>query len=203
LSSGQPIRRAARFFVSSYAKEELPVATRAEKATLVEALAEQLASSPLSIVSGFTNLSVAEQQVLRAQMRESGATLRVIKNNLAARAAERAGIQGLGALLSGQSAFTFSGDDIVGAARVLRDFSLIHPTVDIRGGALNGEVLDNQRVLRLASIPGREQLNAEMVWAIGAPISNLVHTLDGLISGLVYALQERVDQLQAAAEGGA
>ena len=55
---------------------------------------------------------------------------------------------------------------------------------------------------RIASIPGRDQLNAEVVWAIGAPISNLVHTLDGLISGLVFALQERVDQLQAA-EGGA
>jgi large subunit ribosomal protein L10 len=179
------------------------VATRAEKAAVIDALTDQLTSAPLSIVSGFRNLSVAEQQTLRSQVRESGATIRVIKNNLAALAADRAGIQGLDALLSGQSAFTFSGEDIPAAARVLRDFSRQHPTIEIRGGALNGEVLDGERVLRLASIPGREQLNAEVVWAIGAPISNLVHTLDGLISGLVYALQERVDQLQAAAEGGA
>ena len=178
------------------------MATRAQKAVVVDALTDQLASAPLSIVSGFTDLSVAEQQALRAQTREAGATLRVIKNTLAALAADKTGIQGLDALLNGQSAFTFSGEDVPAAARVLRDFSQQHPTVEIRGGALNGEVLDGAQVLRLASIPGREQLNAEVVWAMGAPISNLVYTLDGLISGLVYALQERVDQLQAA-EGGA
>ena len=178
------------------------MATRAQKAVVVDALTDQLASAPLSIVSGFTDLSVTEQQALRAQTREAGATLRVIKNTLAALAADKAGIQGLDALLNGQSAFTFSGEDVPAAARVLRDFSQQHPTVEIRGGALNGEVLDGAQVLRLASIPGREQLNAEVVWAMGAPISNLVYTLDGLISGLVYALQERVDQLQAA-EGGA
>ena len=178
------------------------MATRAEKAAVVDALADQLTSASLSIVSGFTNLSVADQQELRTQVRASGATLRVVKNNLAALAAERAGIQGLDALLNGQSALTFSGEDLPAAARVLRDFSQQHPTVEIRGGALNGEVLDGDRVQKLAAIPGREQLNAEVVWAIGAPISNLVHTLDGLISGLVFALQERVDQLQTA-EGGA
>ena len=178
------------------------MATRAQKAALVDALADQLSATPLSIVSGFTNLSVADQQSLRAQMRESGATVRVVKNSLAALAAERVGIQGLDTLFNGQSAFTFSGEDVAAAARVLRDFAQQHPTIDIRGGSLNGQVLDGDRVLRLASIPGREQLNAEVVWAMGAPISNLVHTLDGLISGLVYALQERVDQLQAA-EGGA
>ncbi len=178
------------------------MATRAEKAVVVDALTDQLASAQLSIVSSFTNLSVTDQQVLRGQIRESGATLRVVKNTLAALAADRAGIQGLDALLNGQLALTFSGEDVPAAARVLRDFSRQHPTIEVRGGALNGEVLDGERVLRLASIPGREQLNAEVVWAIGAPISNLVHTLDGLISGLVFALQERVDQLQAA-EGGA
>lgn len=195
-----PTRRS--IFVSTNAKEEVPVATRAEKAALVDALVDQLASAPLSIVSGFTDLSVTDQQALRTQIRETGSTLRVVKNSLAALAADRAEIRGLDALLNGQSAFTFSGEDVPAAARALRDFSLRHPTVEIRGGALNGEVLDGERVLRLASIPGREQLNAEVVWAIGAPISNLVHTLDGLIAGLVYALQERVDQLQAA-EGGA
>ena len=179
------------------------MATRAQKAAAVDVLTDLLTSAPLSIVSGFTNLSVADQQSLRSQMRGAGATLRVVKNNLAALAADRAGIQGLDALLTGQTAFTFSGEDLPAAARVLRDFSRQHPTIDIRGGALNGQLLDGDRVLRLASIPGREQLNAEVVWAIGAPISNLVYTLDGLISGLVYALQERVDQLKAPAEGGA
>ena len=129
------------------------MATRAQKAALVDALSDQLAAAPLSIVSGFANLSVADQQALRSQIREQGATLRVIKNSLAALAADQAGIQGLDALLAGQSAFTFSGEDVTAAARVLRDFSQQHPTVEIRGGALNGEVLDGDRVLRLGGDP--------------------------------------------------
>ena len=96
---------------------------------------------------------------------------------------------------------TFSGDDIVAAARTLRDFSSAHPTMDIRGGVVDGKPLDAIRVMRIASLPGLEQLRAEAVWSMESPISGLVRVLEGTVSGIVYALQERVDQIKAHAEG--
>lgn len=180
------------------------MATRTEKAALVEELAEQLKAAPICIVSGFKDVSVADQQVLRSRMRDVNAKLRVVKNSLASRAAADAGMAELGSLLAGQSAFTFGSDDVPAAARVLHEFSGEHPTIDIRGAMLDGALLESGGVIKLASIPGRDQLNAELVWALDSPISGFVHVLDGLIGGLVYALQGRVDQMQAAdSEGGA
>ncbi len=177
--------------------------TRAQKAAVVEELTAQLQSAPISIVSGYRDLSVTEQQELRARIRGAGATFRVVKNSLAVRAASQVGAPGLGEFLNGQSALTFGGEDVPAAARALRDFAAAHPSVDIRGGVLDGELLNADRVLKLAAIMGREQLNAELVWAINAPIAGIVHALDSLISGLVYALQGRLDQLhEAGAEGG-
>ena len=179
------------------------MATKSEKATLVEELAVLMKSASISIVSGYKDLSVADQQELRSRIRETGATFRVVKNSLAIRAASNADMEGLGPMLAGQSAFTFGSEDVPSAARALRDFSDDHPSLDIRGAMFEGDVLDLASVLKIASIPGRDQLNAELVWTLDSPISGFVHVLDGLINGLVYALQGRVDQLGAnEAQGG-
>ena len=113
------------------------MATRTEKAALVDELAEQLKAAPICIVSGFKDVSVADQQVLRSRMRDVNAKLRVVKNSLASRAATDAGMAELGSLLTGQSAFTFGSDDVPAAARVLHEFSSEHPTIDIRGAMLD------------------------------------------------------------------
>ena len=173
------------------------MATKNEKATLVDEISALLKNASISIVSGYKDLSVADQQELRARIRETGATFRVVKNSLAIRAAGDAEMEGLGPMLAGQSAFTFGGEDVPSAARALRDFSDDHPSLDIRGAMFEGQVLDSTSDLRLASIPGRDQLNAELVWALDSQISEFVHVLDGLINGFVYALQGRVDQLGA------
>ena len=177
------------------------MATKAEKVEIVEALTTALADAPLSIVTGYTGLSVSDMQELRRQMRESGAVFRVVKNSLAILAARESNAEHLEPFFHGQAAFAFSGEDVIGAARAVRAFAAAHPRMEIRGGVAGGQALDSQRISRLASLFGVEQLQAELVWSIESPISSLVHTLAGTIHGLVYALQERVDQLQPHAEG--
>jgi large subunit ribosomal protein L10 len=178
-------------------KEVVTVATKSEKAALVDEISVLMKNASISIVSGYKDLSVADQQELRDRIRETGAIFRVVKNSLAMRAAGDAEMDGLGPMLVGQSAFTFGSEDVPSAARALRDFAVDHPSLDIRGAMFEGQVLDAMSVLRLASILGRDQLNAELVWTLDSPISGFVHVLDGLINGLVYALQGRVDQLGA------
>lgn len=177
------------------------MATKAEKAQIVGALVDAIGEAPLSIVAGYTGLKVSDMQVLRRQMREAGATFRVVKNSLAVLAVREGKAKHLEPHFHGQAAMTFSGDDIVAAARTLRDFSNAHPTMDIRGGVVDGKPLDAIRVMRIASLPGLEQLRAEAVWSMESPISGLVRVLEGTVSGIVYALQERVDQIKAHAEG--
>ena len=177
------------------------MATKAEKAEIVDALTTALSDAPLSIVAGYTGLKVSDMQELRRQIRETGAAFRVVKNSLAILAARQSNAEHLEPFFHGQTAFAFSGEDVIGTARALRGFAAANPRMEIRGGVAGGEALDSQRILRLASLFGVEQLQAELVWSIESPISGLVHTLTGTIHGLVYALQERVDQLQPHAEG--
>ena len=87
-------------------KEVVTVATKSEKAALVDEIAVLMKSASISIVSGYKDLSVADQQELRSRVREAGATFRVVKNSLAMRAAGDAEMDGLGPMLVGQSAFT-------------------------------------------------------------------------------------------------
>ena len=177
------------------------MATKAEKVEIVDALSAALADAPLSIVAGYTELKVSDMQELRRQMRETGAKFRVVKNSLAILAARQSNAAHLETFFHGQTAFAFSGEDVIGTARALRTFAASNPKMEIRGGVAGGQALDTDRIARLASLFGVEQLHSELVWSIESPISGLVHTLAGTIHGLVYALQERVEQLQPHAEG--
>ena len=177
------------------------MATRAEKVEIVDALTSALADAPLSIVAGYSELTVSDMQELRRQMRETGAKFRVVKNSLAILAARQSNAEHLEPFFHGQTAFAFSGEDVIGTARALRGFASANPKMEIRGGVAGGQALDTDRIARLASLFGVEQLQSELVWSIESPISGLVHTLAGTIHGLVYALQERVEQLQPHAEG--
>ncbi len=175
---------------------EQALATKEEKIAAAEALTERINSAPMSIVTGYSRLSVGDMQELRRGMRETDATFRVIKNSLARRAVLSAGFDDIEPQFFGQTAFVFSGEDIFGAARTLRNFGSRFPDVQIRGAILEGTVVDAAQVHRLASLLGVDQLRAEFVGALEAPIAGLVYSLDSIVSGLVYALQGRVDQMQ-------
>ena len=173
------------------------MATRAAKAQIVSDLATRLKEAPLSIVAGFTGLGVGQMQDLRRRMRDAGATFRVVKITLARLAAHDAGLDDLHPHLQGQSSLTFSGEDVAAAARALRGFAVESSGVEVRAGVLEGEIIAADRVDRIAALTGMDQLYAELVWSIESPISGLVHTLDGLVPSLVYALQGRLEQLEA------
>ena len=177
--------------------------TRSQKAELIETVAQRLRDAPLGIVTGFTGLSVRDMQVLRLRLREVGAVIRVVKITLARRAVSDAGFDALMPYLDGQTALTLSGDDLAGAARVLRGFAREFPSVEIRGGVLHGEKIEPAHIERMADLPGLDELRGILVWSLESPITGFVNTLDGLVPGLIFALQGRVQQLQnAEAQGG-
>ena len=175
------------------------MATKEQKIAAVDALAERINSAPMSIVTGYSRLSAGDMQALRRRMREADATFRVIKNSLARRAVISAGFDDIEPQFFGQMAIAFSGEDFVGAARALSDFGSGFPDLQIRGAILEGSVIDATQVHRLAILQSVDQLRAEFVGALEAPISGLVYSLDSIVSGIVYALQGRVDQMQAVA----
>jgi len=173
---------------------------RKDKEAAVAETARLLADSETLFVSDYRGLTVAEMTALRGQLREQDARLRVLKNTLTRRAAADARREEIASLLNGPTAITFCGDDPVAPARALVEFARTHPAVEVRGGFLQGSVIDAAGVRALSSLPPRDVLVAQVVVTLAAPMSGLVTVLQGTISGFVRALQQVADQKAAAGE---
>jgi large subunit ribosomal protein L10 len=173
---------------------------RNEKDAVIAEVAQLLTDRENLFVSDYRGLTVAELAELRGKLRESGATLKIVKNTLGGIAADRAGRETVKDLFSGPTAVTFCGDDLVGAAKALADFAKTHPQIDVRGGLLDASLIDPAGIKALASLPPRDVLIAQVVGTMAAPMTGLVTVLQGTISGFVRALNQVAEQRAAAGE---
>src|SRR5262245_58295927 len=99
---------------------------------------------------------------LRRKARGAGVYLRVVKNTLARRAVAESPFKGLAEQMSGPLAYGISGDPVA-AAKVLSEYAKTNDKLRIKGGAIANQVMSPQDVVRLASMPSREQLLAQLM----------------------------------------
>ncbi len=185
--------------------------TEAKRAN-VAFLADLIRPAQCMIVTDYRGLNTPEMNALRNDLQNTTATYRVIKNRLMKVAAEQTGSGALAPLLEGPSAVVFCQDEFGAAVRVLRDFIRGNQNLNIRGGLLGGQPLNTDEVMALATMPGREQLQAELVGALAGPLTQLagllgpqgpagevIRILDGAAGGLVRVFEARAEQLGGAA----
>jgi large subunit ribosomal protein L10 len=173
---------------------------RKEKEAIIEETVRLLSDAEALYVSDYRGLTVAQLTKLRAALRDRGAELHVLKNTLTVIAAERAGRENVKELLTGPTAVAFCGEDLLGPAKALNDYARTNQALVLRGGVLQGSVLDADGVRRLALLPPREVLVGQVVGTIAAPLTGLVTVLQGTISGFVRALNQVAEQRAAAGE---
>jgi large subunit ribosomal protein L10 len=173
---------------------------RHEKDAVIAEVQQLFTDRENLFVSDYRGLTVAELAELRGKLRESGAQVKIVKNTLGGIAAGKAGREPVRELLSGPTAVTFCGDDLVGAAKALADFAKTHPQLEVRGGLLEASLIDAAGVKALASLPPRDVLIAQLVGTMAAPMTGLVTVLQGTISGFVRALDQVAQQRAAAGE---
>ena len=162
---------------------------RPEKAGKVAELKDLLTSSKGVVLVDYCGLTVAEDTELRSKMREAGVKYMVAKNTFIRIAAQEAGIEGLDAYLEHNTAVAFSAEDPVAPAKILNDFSKDHKALEIKAGVLDGKVIGLDEVKAVAELPSREELLANLVGSMQAPISGLVNVLQGTIRNFVYTLE--------------
>lgn len=173
---------------------------RKDKEAVIAETVRLLSESETLYVSDYRGLTVTEITNLRGELRQHGARVKVLKNTLTRRAAEEARREEIVPLLGGPTAITFCGDDPVGPARALVNFARTHPMLEVRGGFLQGSLLDPADVKTLSQLPPRDALIAQVVGTLAAPISGLLTVLQGTAAGFVRVLQQVADQRAAAGE---
>src|SRR5947207_2943951 len=150
--------------------------TEAKKAA-VAALTEALSGSKATIVADYRGLTVSDIGAVRRTLRGQGITYKVVKNRLAKIAAQQAGAEELSELLEGPSALAMgSGDEIV-FARTFLDAIRPYRTVTVRGALVGGHRYDAESVSRLATLPGRDMLLAQLAGGMVSPLSTMASLL--------------------------
>lgn len=172
---------------------------RPEKVAVVEEVKEKLQRGQCVVLTDYRGLDVKEITELRRRLREVGVEFKVLKNTLTLIAAKECGLDELEPYLEGPTAVAFGYDDPVVGAKVISDFAKEHADLEVKGGVLNGRVIDVEAVKSLADLPSREQLIAQVLRGLQSPISGLANVLQGVPRNFVYVLEAIRKQKEDAA----
>lgn len=161
-----------------------------QKKTLVLEVAKKIKASKALVFASFKGVSVKDVTTVRKELTQSGSGWQVLKKTLLNIALKDAGISVDVRKLGGQIGVAFSHDEVT-AAKVLAQFAKANKTVPftIEGGALGVKELSIEEVKALAKLPSQDELRAQLVGTLQAPISSFVRVLSGNLSGLVQVLK--------------
>jgi large subunit ribosomal protein L10 len=167
---------------------------RPEKVAEVDRLCRVLQESEGVFLTDFRGITVARMTTLRNRFREQGVEYRIVKNNLLKRAAVKAGLGDWIPQLEGPTAMAVCAHDPMAGAKVIRIFQEeLKREADyltFKGGLLQGKAIDVGGFIRLATLPSREQLIAQLLYLLTYPMRVLVTALAGVPRKLVWGLED-------------
>jgi len=176
---------------------------RPDKVAAVGEVRERLQGASATVLTEYRGLTVAELARLRAELRQSDAEYKVVKNTLTKIAARDAGLSVPDETLTGPTAVTFCGEDFVAAAKVLRRFSREKPELVVKGAILEGQFLGPEETLRLADLESREELLARLAGLMEAVVAQPARLALASLSRAARLFAALIDKRTGAADAPA
>ena len=168
-----------------------------DKKAVVAEVSAKVSGAQSIIVAEYRGLEVGKITVLRAQARQSGVYLRVLKNTLVRRAVTGTPFEGLKDAMVGPLIYGISTDPVA-AAKTLHEFAKGNDKLVIKAGAMPNYVMDAEGVKALATMPSREELLSKLLGTMQAPVAQFVRTLNEVPTKFVRGLAAVRDAKEAA-----
>lgn len=146
----------------------------------VAALSERMKGACAGVVVDYKGISVADDTVLRTELRQAGVKYTVTKNTMIKLAISGTSLEGLGEVLEGTTAIATSDDDYTAAAKILCKFADTHKKFIIKSGYIDGEIIDEARIKSLAKLPSRETLLSMVANVFSAPIAAFARAVQAI-----------------------
>ena len=168
--------------------------TRKQKEAQVADLKEKFSKIRSAVITNYTGFNVSDMQELRKRLRSEKIDYKITKNNLIKLAIKDSDIEIDPEVFEGQIAIAYGYDDEIMPAKLIYEFAKEKERPEILGGIFEGKYIDKAACENLAKIPGREQLQGQLVSVIAGPIIGFQNVLMGNIRGLVSILSQYKEQ---------
>ncbi len=163
---------------------------REDKRKDVDSLRGELDRVQHLFVAGFEKLKVGQDFELRRAIRAAGGRYRVVKNNLAGKAAEGTKARELLSGLVGMTSLAYTETDPVALAKALTIYAKANPSFTFKAGMVEGRVIDIRAITELASLPSREEMLGRLLFLIQAPARSLVCALSAVGRNLAVVIDQ-------------
>ena len=152
--------------------------SRAEKETELQQLEASFKGVETAVLVDYRGLNVPQVTELRRQLRAVRAQYKVVKNTLARRAVKGTAFEALDSHFAGTTAVAYTGDDPVALAKTLTVFAKGAPTLQIKAAMVQGRMIAAAEVNELATLPGKPELYARLLFLLQAPMVQFVSVLN-------------------------
>ncbi len=172
------------------------------KAETIEELRRKLQESKGAVLLDYRGLNVKDITALRRQLSNDQVEFTVAKNTLLRIAADRAEFDVSADLLAGPTAIAFGWRDETSPARLLTEFVRRNRVVTIKGGIVGRRSISAEQVGRVAELPSRDALLAQLLGAVQAPLAQTLAVLQAptrQMAGLLQALKDKRESENAPA----
>ncbi len=160
------------------------------KSEEVQELLKKMQSVNSFVILDYSGLTVEQVSKLRRELTANGCEMKVIKNNITRRAAAAAGYSELAESLDGPNAVAFSTEDSVSAAKTIHEFAKQNKALELKFGVVDGEYMNNDKILQIATIPTREVLLTMFAAGILEPIKEVAMAVHMHVENLEESSQE-------------
>ena len=167
-----------------------------EKNANIDSLKTRLASAQSLILADFRGLTVESDNKLRREFRALGCEYQVVKNTLLGKAVKGTAMEVLDSLLAGPTAIAYSTEDPSAPAKVATKMAKTESKFVIKGGYIDGKLLDKTGVEALSTLPGKDEARATFLATLLAVPQNFLRLLGAAPQNFVYLLSSREDALK-------
>ncbi|MDP3703284.1 MAG: 50S ribosomal protein L10 [Candidatus Omnitrophota bacterium] len=169
----------------------MPNVGRLVKETAVKELSDRLSQRPDFLVASVNRLTAGEADSLRQKLFASQARLVMIKRTLGKRMLDQKNLAAVTELFEGSVGIVLPGEEILPAAKILVEFIKTREgKLSVRGGFIEGMLLDKTRVEQLASLPPKPVLLAQVVATIESPLADVIFTLERLLGDVMWVTEQ-------------
>ncbi len=168
---------------------------RQEKQLLLDEMKDQIDKYQSFVIMQYAGLSANGANDLRVAVANTGGEIEVMRKRILVKAAKEAGVELDLSELEGHIGMVFAGEDPIETTKIIFKFSKDNDNaLSVIGGRFDGQLYGAKDVEMLSKLPGKDEMRAQLLGTLEAPMSQTVSVMQSLLTSIMYCLENKSKQ---------